>query len=155
MDVRGARRRREERGAAAVEFALVAPLLLLLVFGIISFGFMLSFRQTLSQAATEGARAAAVELDPAKRTDRATDAVSDAMDAVGVSCASGTLFRDGVAAGTCAIGTATACVNDASAECITVTLTYEYADHPSVPSLPLVGSFMPDALTYEATVRVS
>ncbi len=48
---------RRERGAAAVEFALVVPLLLTLVFGIISYGYLLSFRQSLSQAAAEGARA--------------------------------------------------------------------------------------------------
>jgi Flp pilus assembly protein TadG len=55
-----ASRHRAEGGAAAVEFALVAPLLLLLVFGVISYGYMLSFRQALSQGAAEGARAAAV-----------------------------------------------------------------------------------------------
>lgn len=52
---------REERGAAAVEFALILPILVVLVFGIIAFGYMLSFRQALSQAAAEGGRAAAVK----------------------------------------------------------------------------------------------
>ena len=40
--------RRREDGAAAVEFALVLPILLLLVFGIIGYGYMLSFRQSIS-----------------------------------------------------------------------------------------------------------
>ncbi len=44
------RRERGERGAAALEFALIAPLLLMLVFGIIQYGYVLSFRQALSQA---------------------------------------------------------------------------------------------------------
>lgn len=52
--------RRRDRGAAAVEFALVVPMLLLLVFGIIDFGRMLNVKITLTQAAREGARAAAV-----------------------------------------------------------------------------------------------
>ena len=73
------RDRRGDRGAAAVEFALVLVPLMLIVFGIISYGFMLSFRQTLSQAATEGARAAAVQIDSSKRHDDAIDAVDDAM----------------------------------------------------------------------------
>ena len=46
---------RGERGAVAVEFALVLPLVLVLLFGIIGYGFMLSFRQGISQAAAEGA----------------------------------------------------------------------------------------------------
>ena len=35
-------KRTGERGAAAVEFALVVPLLLMLVFGIIDFGYMVT-----------------------------------------------------------------------------------------------------------------
>ena len=53
------RRARQERGAVFAEFVIVLPFFLLLIFGMISYGTMFSFRQTLSQAATEGARAAA------------------------------------------------------------------------------------------------
>lgn len=133
----------------------MAPLLLLLVFGIISYGFMLSFRQALSQAASEGARAAAVQLDPSARTTDATGAVSDALAGAGVTCSGGVLSRGGVAAGTCVVGTAAACESAPASQCVTVTLTYRYADHPAVPSFPLVGSALPDELTYAATVRVS
>ena len=49
-----------ERGAAAVEFALLLPVLLLLVFGIIDFGRALNAQITLTQGAREGARLAAV-----------------------------------------------------------------------------------------------
>ena len=49
-----------ERGAAAVEFALLLPVLLLLVFGIIDFGRALNAQITLTQAAREGARLAAL-----------------------------------------------------------------------------------------------
>ena len=53
-------RRRRDRGAAALEFALVLPVLLIIVFGIIDFGRMLNAKIVLTQAAREGARAAAV-----------------------------------------------------------------------------------------------
>lgn len=56
-----ARLRSNDRGAAAVEFALVAPILLLLVFGLIDFGRMLNAKISITEAAREGARAAAIE----------------------------------------------------------------------------------------------
>ena len=49
-----------ERGAAAVEMALVMPLLILMVMGIIDFGRIFNAEIQLSQAAREGARVAAL-----------------------------------------------------------------------------------------------
>ena len=55
----GARRSQRVRpGAAAVEFALVAPLLVMLVLGMIEFGRMMMVEQILTNAAREGARKA-------------------------------------------------------------------------------------------------
>jgi hypothetical protein len=54
--------RRHDAGAAAVEFALVLPLLLLLVCGIVDFGRALNVQLTLSAAAREGARWEALRL---------------------------------------------------------------------------------------------
>jgi hypothetical protein len=51
-----ATRRRREFGAVAVEFALVLPLLLALVFGIIQFGFVLAQQNSLNGAVRTGAR---------------------------------------------------------------------------------------------------
>ncbi|HEX6685086.1 MAG TPA: TadE/TadG family type IV pilus assembly protein [Candidatus Limnocylindrales bacterium] len=51
---------RRDRGAAAVEMALLLPLLLLLVFGIVDFGRMLHAQITVTEAAREGARAAVI-----------------------------------------------------------------------------------------------
>ena len=60
MSRRMVRKARRDRGAAAVEFALLLPVLLLLVFGIIDFGRALNAQITLTQAAREGARLAAL-----------------------------------------------------------------------------------------------
>jgi len=49
-----------DRGAAAVEFALVLPMLLLVIFGLIDFGRLLNAQVKVTEAAREGARAAAV-----------------------------------------------------------------------------------------------
>ncbi|EMI15632.1 TadE-like protein [Rhodopirellula maiorica SM1] len=61
MNPIAARNRPNRVGAAAVEFALVVPIFLLLVFGIIEFGRVVMVQQILVNASREGARAAAVE----------------------------------------------------------------------------------------------
>jgi Flp pilus assembly protein TadG len=53
-------RARDERGAVAVEFALISFMLFMLVFGIIQFGLAYSKYQVFLSAAREGARFAAV-----------------------------------------------------------------------------------------------
>src|SRR3712207_6589249 len=53
-------RGRDERGAVVVEFAVVLPLLVLFVFGIVEFGRAYNARLELVSAVREGARAAAV-----------------------------------------------------------------------------------------------
>ena len=54
------RKRHDQRGAAAVEFAIIAPVLFMLVFGIIEFGIAWSEKNVFVGAAREGARFAAV-----------------------------------------------------------------------------------------------
>jgi TadE-like protein len=51
-------RARRQRSQSLVEFAIVAPLLLLLIFGIVDFGRVIYTYITLSQAVNEGARVA-------------------------------------------------------------------------------------------------
>ena len=47
---------RRDRGATAVEFALVFPLLLIMLFAIIDFGWVLNQQMSVTAAAREGAR---------------------------------------------------------------------------------------------------
>lgn len=60
------RRTGEERGAAAVEFALVLPILIFLVFGIIEFGFVFNRWLSVTHAAREGVRVYSLTGDPAE-----------------------------------------------------------------------------------------
>ncbi|MGZ8375786.1 MAG: TadE/TadG family type IV pilus assembly protein [Gemmatirosa sp.] len=55
---------RGERGAAAVEFAIVVPVLLTLVLAIIDFGRLMYVTASLTAAVRDGARLAAVQVDP-------------------------------------------------------------------------------------------
>ena len=52
---------RKQRGAAAVEFAVVAPVFVLLIFGMIEYGRMVMVQQMLTNASREGARRAVLE----------------------------------------------------------------------------------------------
>lgn len=53
--------RRNRRATAAVEFAIVAPVFLLLVFGMIEYGRMVMVYQVLTNASREGARVAVLD----------------------------------------------------------------------------------------------
>lgn len=57
--------KRDESGAAVVEFALVLPILILLVLGIIEFSRAYNAQISLSAAAREGVRVMAIKNDPA------------------------------------------------------------------------------------------
>lgn len=65
-------RSRAEKGAAAVEFALVVPILLSLIFGIIEFSLAFNYRTQLQNAAMTSARHYAIHrnVDDAKAAAR-------------------------------------------------------------------------------------
>lgn len=98
------RAKRRERGAVAVEFGLVAPVLLLLIGGIIEFSHMYNLQISVTQAAREAARTMAVE------NNQALARAAGVAGAPGLTPAS---FTFAFAPGTCAAG-----VN------ATVTVTY-------------------------------
>ncbi len=54
---------RKEDGQGLVEFALVLPILMIILLGIIEFGFMFNAKITLNSAAREGARIYAITND--------------------------------------------------------------------------------------------
>src|ERR1700733_7000607 len=78
-----------DRGAAAVEFALLLPMLLLLVCGIVDFGRALNAQITLTQAARQGARLAALgQSNVVSRTQAAATGLSPVTVTV-TACPSG------------------------------------------------------------------
>jgi Flp pilus assembly protein TadG len=66
-------RRRTDEGAAAVEMALLLPILLIIVFGIIDFGRAYNTQIALTQGAREGVRGLALgtTTDPTAKTTSA------------------------------------------------------------------------------------
>jgi Flp pilus assembly protein TadG len=76
-------RRGERRGVAAVEFAVIAPLFLLLLGGIIEFGQAFRIQHMLSTAARRGARASIVE--GATNSQVREKVIADCVRTLGVS----------------------------------------------------------------------
>jgi Flp pilus assembly protein TadG len=71
-------RRSREDGQALVEFALVLPLLALVLFGVIQFGIAFNNYVTLTDAVRTGARTASVSRFASTPGARAEDSVRDA-----------------------------------------------------------------------------
>ena len=89
---RHAARDSRDRGSVAVEFALLLPVLLLLIFGIIDFGRAINDRITLTQAAREGARLASLGYSTSAvttRTQSAATGLSPVTVTVTSSCPAG------------------------------------------------------------------
>jgi Flp pilus assembly protein TadG len=85
LDLRPGANEPRDRGAAAVEFALVLPVLLLILFAIIDFGRLLNAQITLSQAAREGARLGALGVAPATVVSRTQAAMGTITPVVTVN----------------------------------------------------------------------
>ena len=60
---------KNENGASAVEFAIILPILVILIFGIVEFGIAYNNYLAITHAAREGARLAAVDLYNPKLED--------------------------------------------------------------------------------------
>ena len=124
---------KDETGAAAVEFALVLPILLLLVFGIVDFGRVYNAKVTLTHAAREGVRVWALKA-PADAASAKTEATTRTQEA-----ATGLTGVTVTTPASCTFGTATT---------LTATASFSYIT-------PLVAHFAPDTetLTAEGVMR--
>jgi Flp pilus assembly protein TadG len=91
-----ASRRRSERGSAAVEFAILLPVLILLLFGIIEFSIAYNHQQGLHAAAREGARVAALpQSTQASVIDRVRSALQGVMNSTDIQNATITVTPSG------------------------------------------------------------
>lgn len=79
-------RKRREKGASLVEFAMVAPFLILLLFGIIEFAWVFATNLDVKHGAREGARITAVNTPDTGNVDLAAE-ICSRMELVGSNTA--------------------------------------------------------------------
>lgn len=140
--------RRTQRGATAVEFALVFPLFFTVLYAIVTYSLIFVAQQNLTLASEEGARAALNY----KKAANVGAAVSLRAAA---ACTTATGMVTGLISRAVCTSTPTTCSFDATMQCIAVTLTYNYAAAPLVPPLPLLNLMLPNTLTSTATVQLN
>lgn len=133
----------DEDGAAVLEFAIVATVLLAILYGIVSFGVLLAVEHSLTHAAAEGARAAVGAAD-GQEVATSADATRDA-----IGWLAGWVEPSDV---TSSIST---CSYDATLDCVRVRIDYPYSSRPVLPAFPLVGFVIPDNVRTEAVASVS
>ena len=138
------RRRHDQRGAALVEFAIASTVLLVLLFGIITYGYVLSLKQALTQAAAEGARAGAVGRDVPTAVGRAVGAFNRTCNTGGLTCQGSTAGQWPPQSYACG-----------SANCIKVEVSYDWKNHPLLPRFPGLGLLLPDTLKSASVTQVS
>jgi Flp pilus assembly protein TadG len=131
--------RRRQRGAAAVELALVLIPLLVIVLGAIDWGYYFYVRQMATNAAREGARAAAAAA--VARNDGPTVASTY----MGTQLGSGTT----VATGNCTNPAPPAC---AGTSCACVQVTCTIGTRGSVTRF-LPAGLIPASIVSQATMR--
>lgn len=137
--MRTARKRRED-GAALVEFALIAPLLILLVLGIVEFGWLFGQYNDVRHGAREGARLAAVDggtsAEIRDRICSAMDGLDAGMDSIQIALGQ----VDDDTDGTIEIG-----------ETGTVSVV---AGVSSLSGAPIISSFVPSELSSTIEFRL-
>jgi len=132
-----------QRGVAAIEFALVCVLLLIVLFGIVSYGGLFVAQQSLSRAAEEGARVALQSVLAGPSNGQPSQ--SDACGAVARSVDWLTQHRAALGQGpvACQLRPPQACSYAADLRCVSLVVTYaDYRRYPLVPELLPLGSWL-------------
>lgn len=123
------------RGTAVVEFALIAPLFLLLLFGIFEFGRVVMVQQLLTNAAREGARMAVIE--GANDGNIETDIESR-------------LAGSSVPSANCTVHPTIVDATNGDRKRVTVSVPFNQVSWLSVPMLPMT----PETLQAECVMRM-
>lgn len=132
-----------QRGAAAVEFALVFVMFFMVMYGAIAYGVVFAIKHSMTQAASEGARAALQDVTggmPAREA-LALATAANALSWLGTNAPTPVVSLD--------------CTpTEPSFTCLKVAITYDYSANPIIPPLPGLGIVLPASLKAQAIVQI-
>lgn len=135
MGIEHSNRDVDERGASLIEFAILAPLLIILILGIVEFGWLFGQFNDVRHAAREGARFAAVDSgtgsDIADVVCQSTEGLTAGMTSLDVDLVDGPMGE--------------------KRESATIVVT---AGVSSLSGAPLIRSFLPTELKSDVTFRL-
>ena len=166
--------RHDDDGSSVVEFALVFPIFLILLLGLLQYGMIFLIRNQMTEAASDAARSSVTYTSQSLAVSTAessltADVIHDGDGLLASSTGCGTWPSTPVTMGTsvtssdsssgitCTITPVTpgqtGCLQAPAAgyECLQVEVSYDYADHPLIP-LPFLPA--PSTITASSTVIV-
>jgi len=152
------RTRGDDRGTAALELAFVLPVFLLIVYGGLSFGLAMAAKGSITQAAAEGARSAiGASVIPADNGSQCAAYTRTAQaQAVQALKGLGAAATYAVVTPTVGMVAGGACQDNAvTGVIVTVTVSYPYGTHPTIPKAPGLGLVLPKNIVATYSVEVS
>lgn len=150
MRLRRLQLRKNDRGTVALEFAVVVPVFLLLVYGGLSFGLAMASKGVMTEAAAEGARAA-VGAPADVNGNQCFGYQNTAMNAAKNALKSMSQNQFATVSATAAPCNA----SYTNGVTVTVAVSFPYSSHPSIPNAPGLGLVMPSNLYVQYSVGVS
>ncbi len=138
---------KRQDGVAAVEFAIVSMVFLVLLFGILTYGFIFGLDQSMNHAAEEGARSAISTTSDSAAITKAHDVAMNRLRWLGTNIQSGDVVA------TIVTGSTDCDPNDATIKCIKVTITYPWDTRPIIPKFP--GLPVPSQMQATAIVELT
>jgi Flp pilus assembly protein TadG len=146
------RKGHDERGAEVVEFAVVAVLLVAMLYGIVSLGIMLGAKVTVTQAASDGARAGIVQSNSSLQISVAEHEAANDLTWMGQPAC---IFTASTTAALTCLAWELPCAANTAQTCLTVQVTYNYSEHPIFPVFPGTGVIMPKTIVSTNVLQVS
>ena len=147
-----------------VEFAFVGVLVTMLLLGVVILGFLLSFKQNITQAAAEGARAVVGIQDIPSTPDDERDALVDStLNSVVASYTDTGCSSSGIQCHwkihSCADDTSNFAVladsRPGTDECITVRVEFANSGDTRIfPRIPLISGIEPETIASQSTARL-